>query len=103
MHNYNLLNDYVYIKEIEYIDDEKDCLLTYNEEVLITDFYRLITYLTDNLINTERLELNISFDELYNEVIEEVRYQYDSEIDELFIDDVIIQDIIEIIKITNGE
>lgn len=103
MHNYNLLNDYVYIKEIEYIDDEKDCLLTYNEEVLINDFYGMITYLTDNLINTERLELNISFDELYNEVIEEVRYQYDSEIDELFIDDVIIQDIIEIIKITNGE
>lgn len=101
MNNINLLNDYIIEFVNEVIDLENDSMTSTVEEYVINNFYELTKHCFFDIKrnNKDYNYSDINFNDVYEEVIDEVRCQYGSEIDEIYIDDLFVSDLKDIITI----
>lgn len=100
MKKVSLLNDFVYLKTFEFFNTEKDNFDSYTEEVVITDFTSLVNKVFKDIKKSDYLAdfSHVDFEDLYYEVYQEVKAQYGIEVDEIYINEVFIYFLKEVIK-----
>lgn len=84
MDNFILLNEYVFEKETIKINKDSDGVVVKIEEIVIRDFLKLVKVITRKFLNNG--ELYFDFDEFYYELIDTLRDEYNSEIDDIRVD-----------------
>lgn len=98
MDNYKLLNEYIVEKQNIEINKDKDGVVIKIEEIVIKDFLKLVRFITKDFLNGA--DLYFDFDDFYYELIETIKEEYNSEIDDITVDKKFIDIIYRELKLT---